>query len=154
MKAIAIILTVFLIGAGTPTTLEYQNDLMGSWTLVKYRYGQDTELNQVPEFLNYVKNVTESHYSWCSYNPEDGSVAGAGGGTYEFTGGKYIEKTDFWFPSGTDIPGTETAFDTELKGNMWTIRGYIKSVELDPGSGEFVEIDSTFMEEVWMRVSK
>ena len=154
MKAIAIFLMVFLLGGGTEITPDYQHELMGSWTLVKYRYGQDQELNDVPEFLNYVKNVTESHYSWCSYNPEDGSVAGAGGGTYKFVEGKYVEKTDFWFPSGTDIPGTETAFDFELNGNMWTIRGFIKSIELDPASGEFIEIDSIFMEEVWLRVSR
>jgi len=151
MKAILLMFVILVSGAFT-TKPDYQNDLMGSWTLVKYKYGQDKDLNEVPEFLYYVKNITETHFSWCSYNPEDGNVAGAGGGTYEFKGGKYVEKTDFWFPSGTDIPGTETAFEYKIKGNMWTIRGYIKSVELDPGSGEFIEIDSTLIEEVWQRV--
>jgi hypothetical protein len=126
--------------------------LIGSWHLVQYKYGDDESYSDVPEFMYYVKNVTKSHFSWCSYNPEDGNIVGAGGGTYELSDKKYTENTAYWYPSGTSIPGTETSFDYNLKGKRWTISGYIKAVELNPASGEMVPIDSTYISEIWMRL--
>ena len=146
-------MAISLSGFVTEPEVEPQKEIQGSWTLVKYRYGNDQVLQNVPEFMVYVKNITDTHFSWCSFSPEDGNVIGTGGGTYEFKNGKYVEKTEYWFPSGTDIPGTQTAFDYKLKGNSWTISGYIKNVELDPSSGEIQEIDSTYLEEVWQRVT-
>ena len=150
---IALIISIsLLIGIVNPPDEKPKNKLLGSWTLVQFKYGQDAEFNNVPEFMYYVKNITESHFSWCSYNPEDGNVIGSGGGTYEMDEKSYIESTDFWFPSGTSIPGTKTKFDYKLKGNMWTISGYIKEVELNPSSGEMAPIDSIYISEVWQRV--
>lgn len=146
-------MAISLSGFVTEPEVEPQKEIQGSWTLVKYRYGNDQVLQNVPEFMVYVKNITDTHFSWCSFSPEDGNVIGTGGGTYEFKNGKYVEKTEYWFPSGTDIPGTQTAFDYKLKGNSWTISGYIKNVELDPSSGDIQEIDSTYLEEVWQRVT-
>ena len=114
-------MAISLSGFVTEPEVEPQKEIQGSWTLVKYRYGNDQVLQNVPEFMVYVKNITDTHFSWCSFSPEDGNVIGTGGGTYEFKNGKYVEKTEYWFPSGTDIPGTQTAFDYKLKGNSWTI---------------------------------
>jgi hypothetical protein len=153
MKALIIIIPL-LIGATQPPTTSTQNEILGSWSLLQYKYGADADYNDVPEFMYYVKNITTSHFSWCSYNPEDGDVIGAGGGTYTLKGKDYIESTDFWYPSGTSIPGTKTTFTYTLKGNMWTISGYIKNVELNPSTGEMVPIDSTFISEVWQRIGE
>jgi hypothetical protein len=153
MKVIAILLAVFMSGTNVDINSDAQKDIMGSWTLVKYRYGQEESLNDVPEFLTYIKNVTDSHFSWCSFNPEDGNITGSGGGTYRLEKDLYIETADFWFPSGTDIPGTETPFNYTVKGNSWTISGYIRQVEINPASGEMQYIDSVYLEEVWQRVT-
>lgn len=151
MKSLLIILPIIfgftLVPENSP-----QDKLLGSWTLVQYKYGQDSEYNDVPEFMYYVKNVTASHFSWCSYNPEDGNIIGTGGGSYTANNKLYIESTEFWYPSGTSIPGTKTSFKYEIKGNMWTISGYIKEVELNPSSGEMVPIDSTYISEIWQRI--
>lgn len=151
MKALIISLSL-LFGIVNPPNEKQKNKLLGSWTLAQFKYGQDAEFNDVPDFMYYVKNITESHFSWCSYNPEDGNVIGSGGGTYVMTDKTYTESTDFWFPSGTSIPGTKTKFDYKIKGNMWTISGYIKEVELNPSSGEMAPIDSIYISEVWQRV--
>ena len=151
MKSLVILLPL-LFGFISDPTEKPKNKLVGSWTLVKYKYGHDAEFNNVPEFIYYVKNVTNSHFSWCSYNPEDGNVIGAGGGTYTVNEDNYIENTEFWYPSGTSIPGTRTSFKYKLKGNMWTISGYIKEVELNPATGEMAPIDSTYISEVWQRL--
>jgi hypothetical protein len=151
MKALIISLSLLFGIVNTPDE-KPKNKLLGSWTLVQFKYGHDAEFNDVPEFMYYVKNLTDSHFSWCSYNPEDGNVIGSGGGTYVMTDKTYIESTDFWFPSGTSIPGSKTSFNYKLKGNMWTISGYIKEVELNPSSGEMAPIDSIYISEVWQRL--
>ena len=74
-------------------------------------------------------------------------------GTYELDGNRYIESSDFWYPSGTNIPGSKTAFEYQLKGNRWTINGYVKEVELSPSTGKMVRTDSTHISEIWMRIS-
>lgn len=147
-----ILLIPFLLGINTISDNTVAEKIQGSWTLVEFKYGYEAEYEKVPAFIYYVKNVTESHFSWCSYNPEDGKVIGTGGGTYSIDGKNYIESTDFWYPSGTSIPGTTTTFTYKLKGNMWTISGYIKDVELNPSSGEMVPIDSTYISEVWQKI--
>lgn len=153
MKILALLLTCLLIESpNTSSTDKEKNKFEGSWTLIEYQYGNDQELSEVPAFMKYVKNITPTHFSWCSYNPESGKVIGMGGGTYHFNKKKYIEKTDFWFPSGTGIPGTETAFDYSFRGEQWTIKGYIKELALNPSSGEFTDIDSTYIVEVWQRL--
>lgn len=153
MKTLIILMVLSTTGFITEPKSDAKEDVKGSWTLVKYRYGSDDVLHDVPEFMVYVKNITDTHFSWCSFSPEDGNVIGTGGGTYEFKDGKYVESTQFWFPSGTDIPGTTTAFDSKMKGNTWTISGFIRNVELNPSSGELEQIDSIFMEEVWQRAT-
>lgn len=152
MKSL-ILLIPLLLGLSDPPAKAPNDKLIGSWNLVQYKYGADENYSDVPEFMYYVKNITQNRFSWCSYNPEDGEVIGTGGGTYEIADKKYVESTDFWFPSGTSIPGTKTSFDYKIKGNRWTISGYINEVELLPSTGEMVSIDSIYIEEVWMRIS-
>ena len=76
-----------LIGSLSQTQPEH---IQGTWELESFKYGTDKEYNEVPEFVKYVKSVTDTHFSWASYG-EDGDVVGAGGGTYEVEGNKYIE---------------------------------------------------------------
>ena len=152
MKSL-LLLIPFLLGLTTTPEKAPKNKLIGSWNLVQYKYGEDENYSDVPEFIYYVKNITENRFSWCSYNPENGEVIGTGGGTYEVNDKKYIESTDFWYPSGTNIPGSETAFNYQLKGNRWIISGYIREVELSPSTGKMVRTDSTHISEIWMRIS-
>ena len=153
MKTLIILLPL-LLGLNITPERDVAEKLLGSWNLVEYKYGQDAEYNQVPEFMYYIKNVTVNHFSWCSYNPENGKVIGAGGGTYTIDGKNYVESTNYWYPSGTSIPGTRTTFEYELRGNMWTISGYIKEVELNPASGEMAPIDSIYISEVWQKIGE
>ena len=125
MKTLILLLPL-LLGINLNTEEDSADKLQGSWTLVEFKYGLDAEYEKVPEFMYYIKNLTSTHFSWCSYNPEDGEVIGAGGGTYTVSKKEYSESTDFWYPSGTSIPGTTTAFKYKLRGNMWTISGYIR----------------------------
>lgn len=152
MKTLALILALLFVDSPIPKSDKVKPKFEGSWKLVKYKYSLNDELSEVPAFMSYIKNITPTHFTWCSYNPENGSVVGTGGGTYAFNKEYYIEKTDYWYPSGSGIPGTETSFEYSFKGKQWTIKGYIKSLALNPKTGEFSEIDSTYMMEVWQRL--
>ena len=152
MKVFLIVFASLFINSPSVIVEKDKSKFEGSWKLLKYKYGMGEDLCEVPEFMSYVKNVTKSHFSWCSFNPEDGKVVGMGGGTYHFDKTDYIEKTDFWFPTGSGIPGTETSFKYTFKGNQWTIEGYIKSLTLNPSNGEFTQTDSTYLVEVWQKL--
>lgn len=153
MKVFLLLFALLFVETPNPVSDKDKSKFVGSWKLVKYKYGMGDDFSEVPRFMNYVKNVTDSHFSWCSYNPEDGKVVGMGGGTYHYNKENYIEKTDFWYPTGSGITGTETAFKYSFKGKQWTIEGYIKSLTLNPSSGEFTQIDSTYMVEVWQKLN-
>lgn len=152
MKAFLLLFAFLFIDSPEPILDKEKSKFEGSWGLVKYKYGTGDDLSEVPAFMRYVKNVTKNHFSWCSFNPEDGKVVGMGGGTYHFNKENYVEKTDFWYPAGSGIPGTETSFSYTFKGKQWTIEGYIKSLTLNPSTGEFTQIDSTYMIEVWQKL--
>ncbi len=152
MKALLLVFTLLFINSPKTALEKEKSKFEGSWKLLKYNYGTGEGLSEVPQFMNYIKNVTKTHFSWCSFNPEDGKVIGMGGGTYRFNKTNYFEETDFWYPTGSGIPGTETAFKYSFKGKNWTIEGYVKSLTLDPSTGEFTEIDSTYMIEVWQKL--
>jgi len=152
MKIFVLAFALLFIDSPVPTLEEGKSEFEGSWKLLKYTYGTGKDLNEVPEFMSYVKNVTKTHFSWCSFNPEDGKVVGMGGGTYYFDKDNYFEETDFWYPTGSGIPGTETSFKYAFEGKNWTIEGYVKSLKLNPSTGEFTEIDSTYMIEVWQKL--
>ncbi len=153
MKAILLLFALLFIETPEPVLNKEKSKFEGSWKLVKYKYGTGDDFSEVPTFMNYIKNVTKNHFSWCSYNPEDGKVVGMGGGTYHYTKNNYFEKTNFWYPTGSGIPGTETSFKYTFKGKQWTIEGYIKSLSLNPSTGEFTQIDSTYMVEVWQMLN-
>ena len=153
MKAFLLLFALLFVETTEPDLAKEKSKFEGSWQLVKYKYGSGQDLSEVPEFMSYVKNITKNHFSWCSYNPEDGRVIGMGGGTYRYDKNNYVEKTDFWYPTDSGIAGTETSFQYSFKGKQWTIEGYIKSLSLNPSTGEFSEIDSTYMVEVWQQLN-
>ncbi len=144
------LLVLFLIAGSTPKEVK-TNDLQGSWTMIKYKYGSEKELSEVPDIITYVKHITRSHFSWASFG-EDGNLIAAGGGTYQIEGNKYREHIDYFHPLGSNLPGSSVEFDFVLNGNDWTISGFIKNVQINPGSGVYEQVDSIRLEEVWRRL--
>ena len=128
------------------------NSILGTWEMVSYKYGTDTFLSDVPEFIKYRKHITDSHFSWVSFGEGGDNIHGTGGGTYKLKDGKYVEKIEFFMPPGSNLTGTSVAFDYSLDNDQWSISGYVKEVNLNPTTGEFAAVDSTWLEEVWKRV--
>jgi len=145
-----LLLSVFIPLSGNRYLDRNNRELAGTWELIKFKYGESEKLSDVPEFVKYVKNLTDSHYAWASYNDE-GNVVGAGGGTYEIEAGRYIEYIDYFYPPGSNLVGSSVKFDYKLEGNRWVIWGFVKSMNLDPITGNWQPVDSTRLREVWMR---
>lgn len=144
-------LVVLFLTTSSTTQDNTGTDLQGSWTLIKYKYGLEKELNDVPEIITYVKHITGSHFGWASYG-EGGNVIAAGGGTYEINGTLYSEHIEYFHPLGSSLPGSSVTFDYSVAGNDWTISGYVKNIQINPGTGKYETIDSVRLEEVWRRL--
>ncbi len=126
--------------------------VLGSWEMIAYKYGADSVFHEVPEFIKYVKHVTETHYTWVSFQADGDEIVGAGGGRYQVMENRYIESIDFFYPQGNNLVGTSTTFNFEIANNIWYISGYVNDIQLDPSSGEYVKVDSVKLEEKWRRL--
>ena len=135
------------------TVEEINDNIMGTWKMVSYKHEDDTIFVDVPSFLFYRKFITPTHFSWISYGDEGDNIYGAGGGTYSYTGDKYTENIEYFFPPGSNLPGTTVTFNSEIKGKRWRIYGYVRSVSIDPLSGDYAQADSTWLEEVWENIN-
>lgn len=144
------LVAMMLISSSTPTD-DNIADLRGSWTLIKYKYGAERELHDVPEIITYVKHLTSKHFSWASYG-DNGNLIAAGGGTYQLTADVYSEHIEYFYPLGSNLPGSSVDFNYKLKGNDWTISGYVKNIQINPGNGKYELVDSVRLEEVWRRL--
>ena len=119
--------------------------------MIKYKQGKDQDLTEVPQVIKYVKYISDRHFGWASYG-ENGNVIGAGGGTYKLTNDTYTETIDYFHPHGANLAGSSVTFDYKMKGNDWTISGFVKNIQLNPGTGEYEMVDSVFLEEVWRKL--
>lgn len=148
---VPVCLLMLLLFVGSIPSPNISSDLEGSWTMIKYKYGSEQELSEVPDIITYVKHLTSTHFSWASYG-ENGNLIAAGGGRYEVAGNKYREYIDYFHPLGSNLPGSSVEFEYSLSGNDWTISGFVKNIQINPGSGEYESVDSVRLEEVWRRI--
>lgn len=131
----------------------FKPNLEGTWKLISFKYGTETEFTKVPHFMQYRKILTKGHFAWVSYGENGDDVIGAGGGTYKIKGSKYTETSSYFHPHRPDIIGSGTEFDFSLDGKYWKISGVIKSVKIDPKTGKTSEITETKLSEVWERIN-
>jgi hypothetical protein len=128
--------------------------LEGSWELTNYinhpEGGTEWE-NYGPEIL-YQKHITPTHFTWFKYNKETDILEGAGGGTYKFDGLVYTENIHFYHPPGTSLLGQAIPFDVNFENGKWYHTGYTKELEFDPEIGELVIVDTTKIEEQWLKI--
>ncbi|NNF33307.1 MAG: hypothetical protein HKN68_04320 [Saprospiraceae bacterium] len=130
------------------------NSLEGSWELSKYinhpEGGVEWE-SYGPEIM-YQKHITPTHFTWFKYNKETDILEGAGGGTYKFNGLVYTENIHFYHPAGTSLLGQAIPFDANFENGLWFHTGYSKELEFDPEVGELIIVDTTKIEEQWLKM--
>ncbi|UZR93438.1 hypothetical protein [Chondrinema litorale] len=128
--------------------------LEGSWKLIQFKETGDSIFTTWPQEINpKIKLVTNSHFTWVSYDEK--SVIASGGGTYKFNGDHYTENIDFFkqtSPEDPDLTGTSVTFNCRLVGDKWYHSGYAKEYELDPETLDYVVVDSVWIDEIWERM--
>jgi len=119
--------------------------------MVAYKYGNETTFKDMDDaWMKEIKLITGSHFTWTSY--DDQELIGTGGGTYTYENGKYIENIEFFHPLGSNMIGSSQVFDCKLEDGKWYHSGYIKKYEIDPETLDYVVVDSSFIEEVWVKI--
>jgi len=105
----------------------------------QYYIGQDGDTIQRTN--SYLKFVTKERFAWMDFVPEQKLFRGAGGGTYKYKDGKYIEYLEYYIADST-LVGDSIVFDCDIKGDTWHHRGTWHTKEY----GDLV------INEVWKRL--
>jgi hypothetical protein len=121
-----------------------QQGLVGTWQLESYKGEGDSLRSEYPDFVNYVKLITPTHFVWVHYLSEQDQVLALGGGAYRYDGDKYTETLNFVYPSGSGQVGTVLPFDCKIGGDSWYHTGYIIIKDENNQPSDSVRID-----EVW-----
>ncbi len=161
MKKFSIVLLVAVIAyscTNNPPKKETvqadQGSIEGTWVLKYYKdvdSNTPDEWTQYGEEIIYEKFITDTHFIWVKYNKTTSKMEGAGGGTYRFEGGKYVEDIEFFFPPGSNELGQAIPFEHERKDGEWYHKGYAKIMDMDVETGDMVMTDSMKIEERWVR---
>ena len=83
------------------------SDMTGTWELLELKEQPDASYFSFPDFINYVKLITPTHFIWIQYNDEGDEVSGAGSGTYTYDGKEYREQIQMMYPAGNPVVGGE-----------------------------------------------
>jgi len=126
-------------------TTPESNDLVGTWELKELKQQPDEDFFSYPDFINYKKLITPSHFVWIQYNDDGDEVTGAGSGTYSYNGKEYREQIQMIYPTGNNILGSQITFNCDVEGNRWN---HFASSILQDG----VETDSIYIDEIWAKI--
>ncbi len=73
-----------------------KNPLLGTWELVRYKYGDEAEYSDFPKERRRLKLITDTHWSWVEYDTVGKKeVKGGAGGPYTLKGEIYTETIEF-----------------------------------------------------------
>ena len=155
-----ILITMLWLGFGCASEKEEASDdlsadvLQGTWKLIKFiNHGAgDTTWSEYTDNTLYLKHLTPTHFTWIRYEKAEDDLPGTGGGSYTFDGKIYTEDIQFFFPPGSGELGQAIPFTVEIKDQQWFHTGYAKVTEFDPEIGEIVVVDSSKIEEIWIKI--
>lgn len=128
--------------------------LTGSWKLTSYFDNEDSTWKEYPDHIIYEKHITPTHFTWVQFDTEANQLLGAGGGTYTASNGSYTENIQFFFPPGSNELGQSIPFTVGMEDGKWHHKGYSKIMEFDPEKGEMVAVDSSKIEEYWVKTDE
>lgn len=117
--------------------------IQGTWELLTYKDNAEGLDLSYPDFVNYIKLLTPTHFIWIQYNDEGDEISGAGAGTYSYQDEKYTESIQVLYPTGNPLRGSDVTFTCVVDGSRWTH----KSTE-----GEGGQASPLFVDEKWAKI--
>ncbi len=111
---------------------------LGTWQLVTFKYGEETNRTELPQGHRRIKLITSTHFTWVQYEVSTGKVESTAGGTYTLSDGTYTELIEFAGEGMTDYLGKKQPFTIKVEGDKLTQSGQLS--------------DGTKIEEEWRRM--
>lgn len=122
--------------------------LIGTWELVSHLDPDQGVFIEYPDFADYIKLITPTHFAWIYFNGEGDEIYASGSGRYQYKNGKYSETIDMIYPSNNGQIGETIVFSTEINGAEWKHSGYLPNLSIDTTNGNIVK-DSILIDELW-----
>lgn len=133
----------------TNSSINQENVVMGTWDLDSYLDDKQGDFIEYPKYVEYIKLITPTHFTWIYFNNEKDEIYAAGSGTYTFNNGTYSETIKMIHPSNSGQLGETISFNSKLNNKKWKHSGYIPTIYIDETNGDIVK-DSTFIDEIWI----
>jgi len=127
--------------------------LLGTWKLDKYLDENQKDFVEYPGFVDYIKMITPTHFTWVYYNNEGDEIYAAGSGTYGYKDNQYSENIRMIYPGNSGQLGSNIKFTSSINSGKWKHAGYIPSITVDDETGQ-EKRDSTFIDEIWVRAGE
>ena len=103
-------------------------DVVGSWRLVSYRYGDMAEFIPWPAEQVMLKHVTPTHFTWVTYETKTRQAARMAGGTYTLKGSAYREVVEFAMGDDVqDLIGKAQNFSDTITPTLWHHKGTLSN---------------------------
>lgn len=105
-----------------------QQELIGSWELLKSKYSETVGYEVTPEVITHIKIVTGSHFVWIKYDSAGDRIFAAASGETAYKNGLYTENVSMSYPTD-DLMGMNTGFNCEMQGSLWKLYAEIDNPE-------------------------
>ncbi|MEN7551386.1 hypothetical protein AAG747_25950 [Rapidithrix thailandica] len=128
------------------------DDLIGTWELVSFKYGEEQSFSPRPDFIGYRKLITPTHFVYVSFEEGKEAIDYAGGGTFTLKDGIYTEHIEFYYPGDSKLLGSAMPFQCKIQDKRWHHSGYIIEREFDIDKGVYKVVKRQRIEEIWQRV--
>lgn len=84
-----------LLGVLNMNAQQKPSDILGTWKLISFRYGEGEVQYPPDSYVQMIKLITPTHFTWVHYKTKDQLVSSSAGGTYVLNGNDYTEKIIF-----------------------------------------------------------
>ena len=126
-SGIVALTALFLIGLAVGAGEEKEapkNPLLGTWELVKIKYGAAPDFSDFPKERRRLKLITPTHWSWVEYDTAGPKEAKVGaGGPYTLKDDTYTETIEFATGPMVAYLDKKHAFKIRMEGDKCYVSG-------------------------------
>lgn len=154
-KLLPLLILIFVACEQAQPPVNVETEIQGTWELEQYvnHTNSKTDFESYGDSIVYQKHITKQHFTWFKYDRKNEQLLGMGGGSYRILNNRYVENIEFFYPPGSNELGQAIPFTFSFKKGKWYHTGYAKEIETDIETGKLTTVDSSKIEEIWVRTS-
>jgi beta-lactamase regulating signal transducer with metallopeptidase domain len=124
----ALLIYTFSACSSIPETSQNSSDkILGTWELISYKYGGDSELH--PASGKRIKIITGTTFCWMDIKDPMPLVSDMAGGTYSYSNNSYIENIEYGMPAMIPYVGKEQKFTVTINEDTLNLKGSLSTGE-------------------------